>query len=53
MLSEAEYEKHLSVAFPNARDERVLSEIFKDKDRVLRMNLRFNSSIPSADKENP
>ena len=32
LLSETEYEKHLSEALPDAEDERVLNEIFKDKD---------------------
>ena len=38
LLSETEYEKHLSEALPGAEDERVLNEIFKDKDWVLQMN---------------
>ncbi len=38
LLSETEYEKHLSEVLPGAEDERVLNEIFKDKDWVLQMN---------------
>ena len=38
LLSESEYEKHLSRVLPDAEDERVLNEIFKDKDWVLQMN---------------
>jgi len=38
LLSQAEYEKHLSEALPNADGERVLSAVFKDKDWVLQMN---------------
>ena len=38
LLSETEYEKHLSEVLPDAEDERVLNEIFKDKDWVLQMN---------------
>ena len=38
LLSEPEYEKHLSEVLPGAEDERVLNEIFKDKDWVLQMN---------------
>ncbi|MDE0342541.1 MAG: hypothetical protein OXK82_05110 [Deltaproteobacteria bacterium] len=53
LLSEAEYEKHLSEALPNADDERVLNEVFKDRDRVLRMNRRSASPTPFASKENP
>ena len=30
--------KHLSEVLPGAEDERVLNEIFKDKDWVLQMN---------------
>jgi len=53
LLYEAEYEKHLSEALPNADDERVLNEVFKVRDRVLRMNRRSASPTPFASKENP
>ena len=53
LLSEAEYEKPLTEALPNADDKRVLSDIFKDKDRALQMNRRSASPTPSASKENP
>ncbi len=38
LLSETEYEKHLSKVLPCAEDDRVLNEIFKSKDWVLQMN---------------
>ena len=38
LLSDTEYEKHLSEALPGAEDERVLDEIFEEKDWVLQMN---------------
>jgi len=38
LLSEPEYEKHLSEVLPSEEDERVLNEIFKEKDWVLQMN---------------
>ena len=38
LLSDTEYEKHLSEALPGVEDERVLDEIFEEKDWVLQMN---------------
>ena len=38
LLSDTEYEKHLSEALPGAEDERVLDEVFREKDWVLQMN---------------
>lgn len=38
LLSESEYEKPLFEVLPDAEDERVLNEIFKDNDWVLQMN---------------
>lgn len=38
LLSESEYEKHLSEVLPSEEDERVLAELFKEKDWVLQMN---------------
>jgi len=37
-LSAEEYQRHLSEALPSPRDERLLDEIFKEKDWVLQMN---------------
>ena len=37
-LSAGEYRKHLAEVLPSAEDERVLNEIFKEKDWVLQMN---------------
>ncbi len=47
LLSESEYEKHLSRVLPDAGDERVLNETFKDW--VLQMNW----SPASSRTENP
>ena len=38
LLSAQEYEKHLGEALPTPQDERVLDDIFKEKDWVLQMN---------------
>ena len=38
LLSDTEYGKHLSEALPGAEDERVLDEVFREKDWVLQMN---------------
>jgi benzoyl-CoA 2,3-dioxygenase component B len=38
LLSASEYGKHLSEALPSKEDERVLNEIFMDRDWVLQMN---------------
>ena len=38
LLSEEEYRKHLAEVLPTADDERILNEIFKQKDWVLQMN---------------
>lgn len=37
-LSAAEYDKHLAGVLPSPQDERLLDEIFKEKDWVLQMN---------------
>lgn len=37
-LSANEYEKHLAESLPSPEDERLLGEIFKEKDWVLQMN---------------
>ena len=37
-LSAGEYRKHLAEVLTSAEDERVLNEIFKEKDWVLQMN---------------
>jgi benzoyl-CoA 2,3-dioxygenase component B len=38
LLSEEEYQRHLAEVLPTAEDERLLNEIFKQKDWVLQMN---------------
>ena len=38
LLSQEDYEKHLTQTLPTEEDELQLSEIFKDKDWVLQMN---------------
>jgi benzoyl-CoA 2,3-dioxygenase component B len=38
LLSAEEYEKHLAEIVPGPEDERLLDEIFKEKDWVLQMN---------------
>ncbi len=38
LLSEEEHRKHLAEVLPTAQDERILNEIFKQKDWVLQMN---------------
>ncbi|MCZ6452253.1 MAG: hypothetical protein O6918_15495, partial [Deltaproteobacteria bacterium] len=38
LLSEEEYQRHLAEVLPTAEDERILNEIFKQKDWVLQMN---------------
>jgi len=38
LLSPDEYQKHLSAVLPGPEDERILNEIFKQKDWVLQMN---------------
>jgi benzoyl-CoA 2,3-dioxygenase component B len=38
LLSQEDYEKHLTQTLPTEEDERQLSEIFKNKDWVLQMN---------------
>ena len=38
LLSQEEHEKHLAQVLPTSEDERLLSEIFKQKDWVLQMN---------------
>jgi benzoyl-CoA 2,3-dioxygenase component B len=38
LLSGEEHRKHLSEVLPTEQDERILSEIFKQKDWVLQMN---------------
>jgi benzoyl-CoA 2,3-epoxidase subunit B len=38
LLSADAYEKHLAEVLPTAEDERVLNDIFKEKDWVLQMN---------------
>jgi benzoyl-CoA 2,3-dioxygenase component B len=37
-LSVGDYEKHLAEALPSKEDERLLGELFKEKDWVLQMN---------------
>jgi benzoyl-CoA 2,3-dioxygenase component B len=37
-LSDEEYRKHLTEVLPSQEDERILNEIFKQKDWVLQMN---------------
>jgi benzoyl-CoA 2,3-epoxidase subunit B len=38
LLSEKEYKKHVAEALPGPEDERMLVELFKDKNWVLQMN---------------
>ena len=38
LLAADAYEKHLAAVLPTAEDERILQEIFKEKDWVLQMN---------------
>ncbi len=38
LLSEEESQKHLAEVLPTAEDERILNEIFKQKDWVVQMN---------------
>ncbi len=35
LLSTEEYEKHLAEVLPNPEDEKILNDIFKEKDWVL------------------